>query len=115
VLRLAILAVAVTAGCGSGEAAPEPGAVRDCLEQGGGVDLSSAVDAIAENAEAAFAVRFPGNEAMIVFERTSRDAENTQATYQAFGGTTDRVGNVVIAWTKAPSRPEEEAVTACLP
>jgi hypothetical protein len=74
------------------------------------------LDLIAENAGVgAIQVLWPRNEAMVVVERSEGDAEDTEQSYEAFGGTDlERRGQVVVAWTNSPTDEEREDVDACL-
>lgn len=125
--RIAVLTVALLVGataCGGGDENYSAEATGDCLAEDVVVKTSEEeLDYVAAEAgEGALEAELDENTVTIAFERTSSDAEDTEASYRvfidAFGGSSDgkleRKGNAVLLWEKTPTDAERKFVDDCL-
>ena len=116
----ALASATFLAGCGGGSETYSLEPTVSCLRDAG-ADVRTgdeAVDYIAQfAANGALIARVGETEAIVSFGRTSRDAGDTAAEYEAFNVSDEELtqkGNAVVAWTKTPTDRERETVEGCL-
>jgi hypothetical protein len=122
---VAVVVVAVCAGCGGGREHYELGALRSCAEDAPNVmvDDDATLDYVAEDATGgAVALIVTGSNVTVALGRTENDAKRIASAYRLFAEAFDtpvddivyRRGNAVVVWENTPTDLERELLEACL-
>jgi hypothetical protein len=118
---VALVAVALVAGCGGGSSATYAVASTQICLQHHAVQVSRASRDLRyfwqSAPEGALNAKVAGNPVAIDFEKTGSDADRTKSAYEAgYSGKTvlEKHGNVVVIWRHPPTSAQRTTVKDCL-